>query len=128
MQTIVNWHLPIKTASESNSTEHWSMKNKRHRVQKRWIKAAFLKYKPVITLPIQVVLTRIAPRPLDSHDNLPMSLKWICDAIADNLAPGKAAGRADDCKDIKWKYRQEKGKVREYAVKIEIIGDYETSE
>ena len=120
MKTIVSWQLPIKTASESNSTEHWTVKSKRHKLQKGWIKWAFHQDKPIIAMPCTIVVTRIAPRALDCHDNLPMSLKWVCDSIADNLFPGKAAGRADDCKDIKWEYRQEKGKPREYAVKIEI--------
>lgn len=120
MKTIVSWQLPIKTASEGNSSEHWTVKSKRHKLQKGWVNWAFCQDKPIIAMPCTVVVTRIAPRALDCHDNLPMSLKWICDSIADNLFPGKAAGRADDCKDIKWEYRQHKGKPREYAVKIEI--------
>jgi|SRR6185437_9029899 hypothetical protein len=120
MKTIVNWQLPIKTASESNSSEHWTVKRKRHKIQQGWVNMVFLQDKPIVEIPCNIVVTRIAPRSLDSHDNLPMSLKWICDSIADNIFPGKAAGRADDCKDIKWEYRQKKGKPREYAVEIEI--------
>ena len=118
---IVSWQLPIKTARESNSSEHWAKKAKRHRLQKIKIKSAFLKDRPQIEIPCHVILTRISPRSLDCHDNLPMSFKWIVDSICDYIFPGMAAGRADDSKEITWEYRQEKGKVREYAIKIEIF-------
>lgn len=120
MKTIVFWQLPIKTASEANSSEHWAQKAKRHKLQKRWIKTAFMKNRPHIALPAHVILTRIAPRELDSQDNLPTSLKYVCDAIAEQLTGNFVPGRADSDKRISWEYKQEKGKVREYAVKIEI--------
>lgn len=116
----MSWQLPIKTASESNSSEHWTKKAKRHRLQQRRVKEAFLEDQPQIEFPLHVVLTRISPRRLDSHDNLPTSLKWISDSIAANLTGNFVPGRADDDKRITWEYRQEKGKVREYAVRIEI--------
>ncbi|MEK6883385.1 MAG: hypothetical protein AABY22_27405 [Nanoarchaeota archaeon] len=50
-----------------------------------------------------------------------MSFKWISDAIAEYIIPGKTVGRADDCKDIQWQFKQEKGNVREYAIRIEIM-------
>ena len=121
MKTIVSWQLPIKTASEANSSEHWTKKAKRHKIQKNWVKWAYHSDKPRIQIPCTVVLTRIAPRALDSHDNLPTSLKYLADGVAECLIPGKAVGRADDCKEITWEYRQEKGKPKEYAVRIEIM-------
>lgn len=120
MKTIINFQLPIKTASESNCSEHYHVKNKRHTLQKRWVKTAFKKENPNISLPCKITLTRIAPRSLDAHDNLPMSLKWVADGVAENIIPGKAAGRADDSKEISWEYKQKKGQTREYAVIIEI--------
>lgn len=123
MKTLSNWQLPIKTASEGNSSEHWTKKAKRHKVQKFLIKQAYHRDRPAIYLPCTVVFTRIAPRALDCHDNLRMSLKWVADAVAECLIPGKAAGRADDSKEITWEYRQEKGQPREYAVRIEIMQD-----
>lgn len=127
MKTIATWQLPIRTASEANSTEHWTKKSKRHAVQKGWVKWAFNKDWPTDsrTNVFHVVLTRIAPRALDNHDNLPLSFKWIADAIADCLIPGKAVGRADDSKCLTWEYRQEKGKTKEYAIKIEIMGQHD---
>lgn len=121
MKTIVTWQLPIKTASEANSSEHWTRKAKRHKLQKQWIKAVFHREKPLIAIPCHVVLTRLAPRDLDCHDNLPCSLKYIADAIAEEIIGEYTPGRADDSKEITWEYRQEKGKPKEYSVKIEIM-------
>lgn len=121
MKTVVNWHLPIRTASEANSSEHWNKKAKRHKLQKRWIKAAFHRERPQIALPALVVLTRLAPRALDCQDNLPCSMKYIVDAIAEELTGNYVPGRADGDKRITWEYHQEKGEPKEYAVKIEIL-------
>ncbi len=64
-------------------------------------------------------MVRISPRRLD-FDNLVGSLKWVRDALAESLISGLAPGRADEDQRIKWDYGQEKGKVREYAIRIEI--------
>ncbi len=119
MKTMFCVRIPIRTISESNISEHWTKKQKRHKLQKTCVKY-YLKNKPKLSLPLKVVLTRIAPNKLDEHDNLRMSFKWIADAIADSLIPGKKDGRADDSKEISWEYKQEKGNAREYAIKIEI--------
>jgi|SRR6185436_3870121 len=121
MKTIWHWHLPLKTASEANCSEHWTKKARRHRLQKQKIKAVLLSERPPIAIPCKATLVRIAPRLLDEHDNLRTSLKYVVDAISEYLIPGKAIGRADDCKDIQWEYKQEKGNVREYAIRIEIM-------
>lgn len=102
--------LPIKTVSESNSSEHWSTKHKRHKNQKKWVRIVWYKEgKPKIDLPCKVKLTRISPRTLDS-DNLQGSLKWIRDAISEIIIPNTLAGRADDHPEISWEYDQQKGK------------------
>lgn len=134
MKTIAEWKLPIKTVSEGNCSQHWTKKAKRRKIQRGWIKAA-MRTQPLQSLftaehpnenshsaprRICVVLTRIAPRSLDCHDNLPMALKGVVDAIAEELTQNYVPGRADDAKWISWEYRQEKGKSREYAVRIEI--------
>lgn len=121
MKTIITWRLPIKIANEANSSEHWTKKGKRHQIQKKWIKAYFLKDRPSIFPPCEVILTRIAPRELDAHDNLKTSLKWIVDEIAAQLTGNHVPGRADDNKEIKWEYQQEKGKPKEYGLRIELI-------
>jgi hypothetical protein len=120
MKTVWNWHLPLKTASEANSSEHWTKKAKRHKLQKQKIKAILLKERPKITIPCNVLLTRISPRQLDVDDNLPMSFKYISDAIAEYFYPGLAPGRADGMGGIKFEFKQEKGNVKEYAITIQM--------
>ena len=113
----IEWFLPIFTVSEANSREHWHKKAVRHDMQRRWVKVKFLQEKPTITLPCQITLTRIGKRKLDS-DNLPISMKWIRDAIADNIFPGLPPGRADDDERLVWKYDQKITKIRELGVII----------
>lgn len=121
MITYITWHLPIKIANEANSSEHWTKKSRRHKMQKRRIKEEFLKERPNIKLPCKVVLTRISPRELDEHDNLRMSLKWIVDAIAAELTNNYIPGMADSDKKITWEYKQKKGISREKSLLIEFI-------
>lgn len=123
MTTLITWHLPIKIANEANSSEPWMKKAKRHRLQKRRIKEQFLFDKPEIPLPLKVILTRIAPRELDSHDNLRVAMKWIVDAIAAELTGNYVPGRADSDKRIQWEFKQKKGNVREYALCVEFVKD-----
>jgi len=125
MKKLIDWILPVKTVSESNVHEHWTKWGKRHRMQKKRIKEAFLQNRPLIPLDnlLHVVLTRIAPRSLDEHDNLPMAFKYIVDALAGHIMDKPTNGTADDTKSIAWHYKQEKGQPRQYAIRIEIYQD-----
>lgn len=112
---IANFELP----SEANLSEHWSKKHKRHQLYK----AKLLQIKRDIInakLPIEITLTRIAPRMLDEDDNLPMAFKKIKDILADWIIPGLAPGRADGDRRLKWLFKQEKGLPKEKAIKITI--------
>jgi hypothetical protein len=60
-----------------------------------------------------VKIIRIAPRSLD-QGNLEASLKHVQDGVADALQVNDADTR------IEWRYAQEKGKPKEYAVRVEI--------
>lgn len=114
--------LPIKTVSEANLTrEHWTKKHARHKKQKEAIKFALANRVTPDLLPCLIKLTRIAPRFLDSHDNLPMSQKYVLDAICELLVKNKAIGQADNDKRIQVMYDQIKGVPHEYAIEIEII-------
>lgn len=84
----------------------------------RWDKARLVKAQrglamavPWAPLPVTVILTRIAPRALDD-DNLQGAFKAIRDGIADKL------GVADNHPGLTFLYAQERGKPREYAVRI----------
>lgn len=142
MKTIVCWKLPIITCAELNKrsitktytlktgekikkrkAEHWREAAARHKTQKERIRWEFRKERPSVAIPCDVRLTRIAPRALDVHDNLPASLKYICDALAECITGDYRPGRADDCEEIKWHYAQRKGLPREYAVLIEMEWD-----
>ncbi len=117
---VYSAYIEIKTVSEANTSEHWTVAAKRHKQQKGRIKIQMFIEKPKIPLPCQIKLTRIAPRSLDSHDNLPTSFKYIVDALSEYIFPGLAVGRADDSKLIKWIYEQKKGAPKKYAIEIEV--------
>lgn len=119
--TKISWELPLKTVSEANSSEHWTKKAKRHRMQAFFVRISFNNLKSPISLPCCVKMTRLGGRGLDAHDGLPMSLKWVSDAIADQLIPGLRPGMADGDPRITWEYAQEKAKKP--GVRIEITYD-----
>ncbi len=126
MKKIVDEVLPILTVSESNTHEHWTKSYKRHTHQKKQIRTFFLVKQSKITLPCNVVLTRLSPRKLDSHDNLPTSFKYIVDTIADCIlrtdncpyVKKMQPGHADSDPRITWIYKQEKSK--EKGIRLEI--------
>lgn len=120
MKKVINWLLPIRTVSEANASEHWAKSGRRHRLQKQRVKVAFLRDRPQAKFPLRVVITRIAPRLLDSHDNLPVSVKYISDAIAENLTGNHVPGQADSFDGLQFEVKQEKGAIRQYAVRIEV--------
>lgn len=122
MKLIASWEIPVKTVSEANSSEHWTKKAKRHKLQKRWVRTTY----PCDMPPpdpeaiYTICITRLAPRALDDHDNLPTSLKYIADAISEQMYPGLAIGQADSAKNLKWAYYQIKRNPKEYAVQVQI--------
>lgn len=104
--------------------EHWSKAKKRHDTQKLLIRSQMNYYLfEEIPRPCQVTMTRIAPRMMD-EDNLIQAFKWIKDelasAIIDEFKEFKA-GYCDNDRRIAWKWTQEKGGVRQYAIKISIV-------
>lgn len=135
----ITWTLPLKTVSESNCSEHWSKKRKRHKTQQFFIRQLFLHEKEKISLPCMIILTRISTRNLDFEENLPMAFKWIKDEIGACLFPDKVVvyqkkngkiainkGHADSDSRIHWKYLQEKGKT--HAIRIEFCPLYSNDE
>ncbi len=95
--------IPITTCSEANGGkkikgkgEHWSEKSRRHTLQKQ---AVFLILRPLKShyslKTSKITLTRYAPGKLDRFDNLPMSLKWVLDAVCELITGDSRPGRAD---------------------------------
>lgn len=111
--------LPLRTVSEANCFEAWRNKHKRHKAQKRAVMFAMIPVKHLVRLPCTLRFVRYAPRPLDAHDNLRISLKYILDQTCAEILNDFRPGRADAFKDFTFEYDQVKSK--EYAVKIEIL-------
>ena len=117
---MIKFKIPIKTVSEANTYEHWLKASTRHKMQKSGVRACLNARLGDIRLPCSIKIIRIAPRMLDKADNLPMSLKWITDAVCEIIKPGFKIGRADDDKGFHISFDQRKGEPKEYAVEIEV--------
>lgn len=113
---MISVTFPVRTESEANLREHWAKKNRRAQSQRQAARLIVGQYRigmPFILKNVEVILTRIGQKPLDP-DNLANSFKHIQDGIADAL------GIDDGDAQITWRYAQEKGKPKEYAVRVEI--------
>lgn len=108
--------LPLRTVSEMNCSEHWTKKHKRHRIQEKTVVLSLNPVREHIKLPCHITLTRYAPRKLDKHDNLPISLKYILDACCAIITGDFRPGRADDDERISISYDQVK--YPHYGVKV----------
>lgn len=106
---MIKVEIPLRIESVANKREHWAVKAKRTKAHRG---AAIIIRQPVI--PCQVYLTRIAPRALDD-DNLRSAFKALRDGIADRI------GLPDNDPRVQWFYKQERGKPKEYAARVEIF-------
>lgn len=107
--------LPIRLVSEANAHEHYRRRQKRAQLQGNATALACRAglRNALASAPLHVAIVRIAPRELDS-DNLQGSGKHVRDAVASVL------GIDDRDKRVTWVVRQERGKAKEYAVRIEV--------
>lgn len=103
-------HLPLTTVSEANRRDHWRVKSKRVRLQRRTAAALV----PGCPLPCVVTLTRISPRMLDD-DNLQSALKAVRDGVADRL------GVDDRDPRVEWRYAQRKGAQKGVEVEFGVV-------
>ena len=103
---------PVRLRSVANMREHWAAKAKRAKAHRVIGRNAGKGWK---LLPCRVTLTRIAPRALDG-DNLQSAFKAMRDGVADALGVDDAEPR------VEWRYAQERGRVKEYAVTVKIEG------
>ena len=110
--------IPIRTYSESNMNEHWRKKHKRKKDQQQAVRYFLLPHRTKLKLPLNVKLTRLAPRTLDD-DNLIAAFKYIRDAIADVIVPGLQAGRADNVEGLTFHCSQEKSPVYGVLIKFD---------
>lgn len=126
---MIVWELPLKTVSEMNCFEHWTVKSKRHRQQQFFIRQLMARETSEVPLPCVIILTRCSRQGLDD-DNLVGAFKWIRDELSELLLPHKSKtyvkdgkvlrlkGRADSDPSIEWRYAQEKSKRT--GIRIEI--------
>lgn len=110
--------LPIRTRSEANCFDSWRVKHGRHKRQKQAVCAVLRPIRGRIKLPCSVALTRFAPGALDVFDNLPMSFKYIADAVCEAITGEERAGRADGDGRISISCSQVKSRF--YGIRIEI--------
>jgi len=118
----LNWveiTIPIRTVSEANCTDHWRVKHKRHKKQKALIYMLLRPKRPLLKVPCHINITRYAPRKLDKHDNLPISVKYLLDACCEVITNDYRPGRADSDERIEVAYNQVISK--HYAVKIHFL-------
>lgn len=105
--------IPLRVVGALNAREHWRRRHSRVKAERHAV-GLVLNTLRLPPLPVDITLTRIAPRPLDSHDNLTSAFKGCVDQIA-------ATYDVDDrSAALSIRYAQERGKPREYAVRIQI--------
>jgi len=105
----VDCEFPLKIESTLNKREHWGARATRAKIHRE---AGFLCAPREFALPCRITLTRIAPRALDD-DNLAGGFKSVRDGIADRLKVNDRDPR------IQWCYSQERGKPKDYRVRVE---------
>lgn len=103
---MIAFTIPILLPSAGNARHaHWAQ---RHRATKKLradvaIVARSAGVRP-ITGPVVVRLTRVAPSPLDGHDNLAAAFKAPVDALTVELGL-----KSDRDPRVSWEYDQQKG-------------------
>lgn len=116
--------LPIHTVSEGNNFDPWREKKRRHDIQKKTVWAHVYPLKNSVNFPCTIKLTRIAPKFMDYWDNLPMSLKYIVDALCSEITGEHRPGLADNDSriNIVSPYNQEhySENKQAYGVRIEL--------
>lgn len=114
---LIDITVPVRLVSEANSHAHWRERQKRakaHRSTAMLLCRAATEWQvPNPNRRYRVLMTRIAPRPLDS-DNAVGACKHIRDGIAD------AMGIDDRSPLIDWQVSQERGEPNTYAARVRI--------
>ena len=111
---MVELSLPLRVVSESNSHDHWWGRRNRSKRARRMVHLLWPRHVSLPEFPLVVTLTRVAPRELDD-DNIRGALKACRDQVAEELGlPSDRDPR------VRWEYGQEKGRVKQYAVRIRL--------
>ena len=115
---VVEWTIPVATASESNLRGHWAKHANRRRAQRNLAQLvtgfALKRFRWDRVVSLQLV--RLAPRRLDAG-NLASALKHVQDGVCD------AVGINDGNAAIAWSYDQERAKAVGVRVRMTIAFD-----
>lgn len=104
----------LRTTSGDNARGSWHGKASKVAKERRLV-GLVLGAPRVWTYPIVVTITRVGPRPLDSA-GLASALKGVEDEIAAWL--GIDDGRAERAKRVLWIKHNQRGKPKEYGIRI----------
>ena len=111
----MTWVVPIRIVNCANAREHWAARKKRVEKERRAVRHHVEKPLRPVEGHIWFVLTRVAPRQLDS-DGLAISFKAVRDELAAII------GRDDNPKaGVTWLYQQRKGEPKQHHVEIEAL-------
>lgn len=111
-------YLNCRTYSP-NQFDSWRKVWKREKAQKKSVKLAMIPFRHLLISDKYILMfTRYAPKFVDHQDNLPMSMKKICDQTCAEILNDFVPGRADGNSCFKFEYNQIKS--NDYGVKIEI--------
>jgi hypothetical protein len=119
--------VPGPIASAANLREHHAQKSARVKSQRDCADAVTLAalrtQRPSLSLPLVVVLTRLAPRRLDT-DNLAHATKahrdGVTKALARYLKDAKQPAPSDDSDRLRWLYDQVPARGGEEALRVSI--------
>lgn len=113
MNSTRSFTLPLRVVSEANQREHWASRAKRVKCQRQAIAFAWYAANlPRNRKPEKVILTRLAPRRLDSDGNV-AGFKACRDEVA------ALCGFDDRDESVSWLYAQEPAKG--YGVRVEVF-------
>lgn len=111
----IHFLIPIRTGRGLNNREFWAARARRVKKERRAVWAYWPRAKlRAFTLPIYVLLTRIAPSPGLDGDNLQGSLKAIRDQVAAQLGVDDG-----DTASIRFEYAQERGP---WGIRVQLWG------
>ena len=102
--------MPLRLQSKLNQRQCWQARSRTAKAERE--AGYLLTPRSGWSLPCIITLTRIAPRAWDC-DAVPGGFKSVRDGIADRL------GVKDNDSRIVWRYRQERGKPKQYAVVVQ---------
>ena len=113
-ENLIEVQIEMRVVSMANLRMHWAVKAKTVKSQRQKAFNALCGVGAPPALPVTIVMTRVAPRPLDG-DNLQAAFKAVRDGVADWLGVDDGDQRLD------WQYCQRSAGVKVYRVEIEVV-------